>query len=141
MSGSLTKPLAVSADLRLSVDEHDVWIRGADEQLVVELPSLRAGAALLRSLPSRTRPATWLQGTHQLLHTAGLTADVHLAGKPLLRLGHAATPGLLSRVLRLGDVDVRPLASRRATRYGVLLGASLLLAVLATRYWLLHRKT
>ena len=128
--------LAVTADLRLAVDGHDVRITGAKQHLLIELPSLRAGAVLLRSGPFHTRRAQRLRDIHQALRAAGLTAEIRVAGKTLARLGSQARSGALPRLVRLDGMDTRPAGSLRRLSA---LGLSLLAGVAALG-WYLNRK-
>ena len=141
---TVPRPLAVTADLRLAVDGHDVRITGEARRLVVDLPSLRAGAVLLRSGPFRIRRAARLAGLNRALRAAGLTAEVRVAGAPFARLGLEARPGGLARLLRLGDLEMRPARSLRRLLRPYLWGAAVvglpLLAGLAVLGRYLNRK-
>ena len=104
-------PLDIDADLDLQVDGETVRVRGTGPQVVVELPSLRAGAALMRSGPFQTRRRARLDLIDRLLRRAGLTAEVRLSGALLARLGTGSRPGAVARLLRLGALEVRPTRS------------------------------
>lgn len=104
-------PLDVSADLELQVDGETIHIRGDGPRFVVDLPSLRAGSAVMRGGPFRTHRRARLSRIDDLLRRAGLTADVRLSGVRLARLGAGARPGAFARLLRLGAVEVWPARS------------------------------
>lgn len=108
------KPLDVAANLHLQVEDEDVHIYGEGARIVVALPSLKAGSLLMNSSPFTTSRRKQLRLTNRWLQRAGLTVDVHLAGRPWARIGAATRPGALARLLRLGDLDVRTGPSIRA---------------------------
>jgi hypothetical protein len=104
----MPRTTTVSADLLLHTEEGAISITGDGRRLDVDLPSLRAGWAVVRAGSfGGARPARVVQ-VHRLLQDAGLTADVRLRGTPFARLGTDATPGAFARLLRLGGVEVHP---------------------------------
>lgn len=111
----MAHPLDVFADLQLAIDGEDVDLKASGDQVVVDLPSLRAGRRLLagQSLLGGQFPG----GTAQLqdaLQGAGLTAEVRLRGDPVARVGKGARPGRLGRLLRLDGIEVKPARTLRA---------------------------
>ena len=122
--------LTVEADLVLTVNGEEVQIDGRDDLLTIDLPSLRAGRALLHSGPfvsdrvDRFKMADWL------LRDVGLTANVNLRGQHIARLGKEARPGRIARLLRLGQAEVYP-GSVVATSIRSRKGMTLVLAGLA----------
>lgn len=102
------RPLAVEADLVLTIDGEDVQIDGRDDLVTIDLPSLRAGRTLLHSGPFATERVDRFRMVDWLLRDAGLTADVKLRGRQIARLGKAARPGRIARLLRLGQAEVYP---------------------------------
>lgn len=79
----------VTADLALAVDGFDLRITAARRRVVVDLPSLRAGSALVRSLPGGL---TRLAALRRLVRRYGLTVVVRVGGYPLARFGRFLSP-------------------------------------------------
>ena len=105
----MSLPLDVLADLNLAVDGEDISIEGDGDRIVVDLPSLRAGRRLVNSGPfALGRRSAQMNQLHRSLQGAGLSVEVRLQGDPIARVGAGAQPGLLSRALDLGAVEVRP---------------------------------
>ena len=121
-------PLNVMADLALSVDGEDVQIEADGDVIVVKLADVRAARKLLRVAPVGRSRAERLGQIHDALSAAGLTAEVRLYDETVARLGKGARPGRTSKLLRLGDLEVRPgrpiasAARRRPGTAAVLLG-------------------
>ena len=88
----MSLPLEVLADLRLAVDGEDIDIRGTGDQIVVDLPSLRAGRRLLASGPFATDRARTTGRVHEALRISGLTAEVRLRGDSIARIRGAPRP-------------------------------------------------
>jgi hypothetical protein len=107
-------PLEVLADLRLAVDGEAIDIRGTGDRLVVDLPSLRAGRRLLSSGPFAHHQARTAARVHEALELSGITAEVRLQGACIARIGAAAQPGLLGRLLPVPGVEVTPAPPLRA---------------------------
>jgi hypothetical protein len=122
----MARALSVLADLSLALDGEDVKIQGDGDRIVIDLPSFKAGRALLRAGPfaQQQRQAGLIQA-NALLQEAGLTVDVRYAGEVIGRIGAEAQPSAVSRLLQVGGVEVRPTRSLRAAvrrRPGLLLG-------------------
>ena len=101
-------PLSVMADLALSVDGEDVRIEADGDVIRIKLANARAARKLLRAAPLGRFQADGLRQIHEVLSASGLTAEVLLYGEPVARLGKNARPGRTSRLLRLGQAEVRP---------------------------------
>jgi len=134
-------PLEVLADLQLSIDGEQIDIRGNGKTIVVDLPSLEAGQKLVTTGPlaigDRQRS---MERVNEALSIAGLTVDVRLRGDTLARVGAGARPGGLSRLLRLGSIEIRSSRTllavareRPLATVGVVLGLVLLVALLLRR--------
>ncbi|MEM1127149.1 MAG: hypothetical protein AAGI71_10905 [Bacteroidota bacterium] len=111
-------PLDILADLRIDVDGEAVTVSGAGDRVVVNVPSPQVAQKILRTpLPGvqQDRRAQ-LRRVSEELHGAGVTLDVHLQGTPLARLGKEARPGGWSRLLNLGQAEVRSVAALGAAR-------------------------
>jgi len=134
-------PLDVLADLQLAVDGEEISIRGDGDRLVVDLPSLRAGRRLLQSGPfaleTEPTPVTQL---HEVLGGAGVSVEVRLQGDPIARMGAGAEPGLLSRALNLGAVELRPTRSvLRAMQRRPVLTAAVIAGLVVLLGWMVRR--
>ncbi len=137
----MSRPLEVLADLQLAVDGEEISIRGEGDRLVVDLPSLRAGRRLVRSGPFALEtdpdPMTRL---HDVLEGTGLSVEVRLQGDPVARAGAGAEPGLLSRALNLGPVELRPAQSvRRVVRRRPILAAAVIVGLVVLLGWIVRR--
>ncbi len=123
----MARPLSVIADLSLDLDGEDIEIRGDGNRVIVDLPSLQAGRALFQAGPfSRYGRRAGLATMNVFLRETDLTVDVQYAGETVVRLGAAAKPNTVARLLNLGEIEVRPAKSVRAVfrrRPGLLLGA------------------
>jgi len=95
-------PLAVDADLTVSVDETQLSVIGYDDLVAVDLPSFAAAVGLWRQLGSSTMDAA------AALASVGLTAEVRIRGAPVVRLGEDASPSSLAQSLGLGPVELVP---------------------------------
>ncbi|MFP4229209.1 MAG: hypothetical protein ACLFTE_10325 [Salinivenus sp.] len=134
-------PIEVLADLQLAVDGEDISIQGDGDQIVVDLPSLRAGRRLVNSGPfALGRRSDQMDRLHQALDVSGIGVVVRLRGESIARLGKGAEPGLLSRVLDLGAVEVRPARPLlQALRERPLLAAAVLAGLVVLLGWLIRR--
>lgn len=99
----------LSARLVLSLGNDDFLVNAIDDQVVVDLPSWRAGLALLRLQPARGRRAHFLAQAQQEIAAADLRVQFRLAGRTVARLGLKTQTRLLSRLLGLGLLELRPL--------------------------------
>lgn len=93
------RPLDVSADLTLDVDDATVTIRGYGDLIVVRTPSLAAARALS------------VVGTRPLLshlRDADVTLDLRVRGHSVARAGPGHDPGPLSRALGVAPARISP---------------------------------
>jgi hypothetical protein len=135
-------PLEVLADLELAVDGENVQIRGDGDRIVVDLPSLRAGRRLVTHGPLATGDRERrLRQVNEALRIAGITVDVRLGGDVIARIGEGARPSTVSRLLRLGDVEVRTGPSvKSAARERPLVTAGVVAGLVAFLAWLFFRR-
>jgi len=134
-------PLEVLADLHLAVDGEDVEIRGDGDRIVVDLPTLRAGRRLLTHGPLATGDRERsLKRVNEALQIAGLTVDIRLDGETIARVGSRARPSGFARLLKLGNIEVRPVQPlKREAGRRPLLTAAILAGLVALVTWLLFR--
>lgn len=90
------EPVDVAADLTLTIDSQPVNIESYTDTILVDLPSVRVGVALLRTERSR------LPELNRVLHDLDVTVLVQIDGTPIARIGAAARP----QVADLAPVEV-----------------------------------
>ncbi|QCJ48056.1 MULTISPECIES: hypothetical protein [Haloprofundus] len=94
------RPLDVTAELTLTVEDEDVRVVGYGELVVVDAPSLAGALALLRGTG---RLPTERFGEN--VRAADVTVDVRVDGVSVARLGPGIRPDALSR--RVGVAPAR----------------------------------
>lgn len=105
----MATPLDVLANLSMVANGEDVRVHADGGTVVVELSSFRAGTSLLSLLPLQGREgAQHLARLSDALRAADLTVEVRVRGDVIARLGAKAQAGSASRLLSLGEVEVRP---------------------------------
>ena len=92
--------LLVDADLTVERDGVAFSVRGYDDLVAVDLPSLGAAFALWRDRPVEGRDAA------AALTAAGLTVEIRVRGAPVARLGADAVPSPLANRLGLGPIEL-----------------------------------
>jgi hypothetical protein len=100
--------LDVSADLTVTVDGHELQVEAYTDRVLVEFPSLRAAAALLRSAPDSPGGAgTGARGSLPgALAAADLTAVARVGARRIATVGAGASGPL--RHLGYDHVAVSP---------------------------------
>jgi hypothetical protein len=96
--------ISVTANLSVTVDNVDLAISTVGDRIRVQVPSVGAGIRLLRGEYER------LPALSRVLAEADLTAEIRVGSAVISVAGADATPGMLSRLLSLGPVEVRPRA-------------------------------
>lgn len=100
--------LDIQADLALTVDGEPVTVRSEGDALVAAFESVPRALRVLRSLPfpgGSGRRAT-LRTAAGTVKVAGVDVLVRVGRRVIARAGPAAQPGWLSRLLRLGEVEI-----------------------------------
>ncbi|EMA07645.1 hypothetical protein SAMN05443574_106162 [Haloarcula vallismortis] len=92
--------LLVDADLTVERDGVAFTVRGYDDLVAVDLPSLGAAFSLWRDRPVQGRSVA------AALAAAGLTAEIRVRGAPVARLGADAVPSPLAKRLGFGPVQL-----------------------------------
>ncbi|MGE0825965.1 MAG: hypothetical protein AB7G75_22440 [Candidatus Binatia bacterium] len=100
--------LALSARLVVSCGDNDFLVNATHDLVVVDLPSLRAGVALLRLQPARGGREHLIAHLQRVMTIGDLKMHFRLAGRIVARLSPEARPGLLSRLLGLGSLALQP---------------------------------
>ncbi len=138
----MSLPLEVLADLTLAIDGEDLQIRGDGDVLMVDVPSVRAARRLLSSGPwsAEVRQKRAKQ-FNEVLQMAGITINVRYKGEVVARLGAAARPNAVSRLLRFTGVEVHPVKAVRAqakanplATLAVIGGTTALIALIISRF-------
>ena len=75
--------------------------------IVVELPSLRAGASIVGRWPGGQGRRRALRRIHEGLTGAGLKLEVKVGSRTIGRLGAGSRPGLASRLLGFDPLEIR----------------------------------
>lgn len=95
-------PLAVEADLDLTINGARADIRSTGDRLFVEFPSLRALGRARRGLPQ-----TRMTEANALLAETDLTIEIRSRGRTVVAIGADAPAGRLSRWLGTAPAQVR----------------------------------
>lgn len=133
----MARPLEVSADLDLAVDGERIDVQADGKRIVVDLPSLQAGQRLLEAVPIADDLRKQSGPARQALGAAGLTVEVQLQGASIAVVGTEAAPSRIGRMLRLGDVELRPVdAIRQVVQHRPVLTAVVLSGLFAFVGWL-----
>jgi hypothetical protein len=109
-------PLALSARLVLSLEDNDFLVNATDDKIVVDLPSWRAGLTVLRLQRLRGGWGQLLAQAQRWMPVADFAVQFRLAGNVVARLGTDTRPGIVSWLLGLGPLEVRPLQLLRSVR-------------------------
>ena len=94
------KNLAVDADLTIQHRAGDIRVHAEGGPIRVDLP-----LALWRARPSRRARRAGLARLDRALAFAGLTMDMHVAGRRVLRLGAERSVPWFARVLGLNPAS------------------------------------
>ena len=100
--------LDIQADLSITVDGEPVSVRSEGEVLVASFQSVLKALHVLQTVPfpdGAGRRAT-LRTAAGTVRLSGVDVLVRVGRRTVARAGPAAQPGWLSRLLRLGDVEV-----------------------------------
>lgn len=100
--------LAIDADLSLSVDGEPVSVHSEGDELIATFRSVRKALSVLRTLPFPTGPGrrAKIRTASGAMTVTGLDVLVRVGRRTVARAGPAARPGVVSRLLRLGNVQV-----------------------------------
>ena len=100
------RPLAIDADLDVSIDGHAMKIAGHGRHLVIDVASVRTAWRLFRD---RSFASQVTNGMLPVLNAAGIVVDVRVAGRSVGRAGPGVQTNRMGRWLRLPGVEVRTL--------------------------------
>ena len=93
----------------LGEDDEPLRIEGRGEVVSLELPSLGVGRSLARRAGGRSKRQEVISRLQAGLRVADLTLQVHVAGRPVARLTPHSEATLLSRLLGVGAMELKPM--------------------------------
>lgn len=82
----MSRPVDVTADLTVTVESQPIAVESYTDTILVDLPSVRVGVAILRTEAGRLRPLD------RTLREFDLTLAVLVDGTPVARIGTNADP-------------------------------------------------
>lgn len=85
-------------------------VAGRGDVVSVDLPSLWVGRSLAKQTAGRSARQAVISRLQAGLRRADLTLQVHVAGRPIARLAPNSEATLLSRLLGLGAMELKPMA-------------------------------
>jgi hypothetical protein len=104
----MNAPLDVFARLSLVDGEgKEISVRAEDEVITVTVPSLWIGRPVLKQLSDRQRRQRLIGYAHDGLDRADLMVELRVSQRLIARIGPRARPGLWSRLLGLGPVELK----------------------------------
>ena len=115
----MANALDVLGELMVEIGDSSVRVEARGDTIVVELPSLRAGYAILRRSPGGRGRGRTIRRVHDGLAGAGLRLEVRVGPSTIGVMGLGARSGLISRLLGVAPMEVQVgglLAARRQAR-------------------------
>lgn len=107
----MTLPVDVLGELSLSVEGGEqLLVEGHSDTIAVDLPSLSAGRSLVKHANGRSQRQRVIGSLQAGLRHADLTLQVRVAGRPVAHLAPQSKATVLSRLLGLGPMKIKPLA-------------------------------
>lgn len=110
-----TPPLAVAADLTLTIGDAEATLRSTGERLFLEFPSLVAAVRAFRSLP-----ATEHSRLHGALTAADLALEVRARNRTLAVVGAGAEAGPIAHQFGRDPAEIRLCGTLSAAWAGAL---------------------
>jgi hypothetical protein len=108
-------PLDIFARLEVLVAGNDILVRADDGLIIIELPDLRAGRALLKMGPVRYERVKLIERMQAKLAGSDLRMEFRVTGRMIARLGIGVRPGIASWLFGLRPLEIRPLQMLLAT--------------------------
>jgi len=109
--------LEVVGQLLVEMGDDSARIEARGERIVIDLPCLDAGVAVLRRWSRGRDGRSTIRRFHLMLTSVGLSVQVDIASETVGLLGFDARPGLISRLLGLYPLEIRLGALWRAPRH------------------------
>lgn len=106
----MTRPVDVLGELSVTGEGGEqLQVEGRGDAISIALPSLWVGRSLARQTAGRSKRQWVVIKLQAGLRRADLTLHVHVAGRPIARLAPHSKATLLSRLLGLGAVEIKPM--------------------------------
>ncbi len=99
--------LDVVGQLMVEMGGSSARVEARCDTIVVELPGLRDGLAILKGWPGGRGRRRAIGGIHDGLTSAGLSLEIKVGSRTVARLGVGARAGVVSRLLGLAPLEVR----------------------------------
>ncbi len=97
------------ADFVASLEGDEVRVTADGSVITVAVPDMTMGLRLWNNTAPRYKERAALELLDQTLRSLDVNLAIQVAGQTVARVGKAARPGLTSRVLGLGPVEVAAL--------------------------------
>ena len=108
-------PVDVLGELSvLSEGAGELRVAAKGAVISVDLPSVAAGRVLARQVAGRMKRNEAIDRLHSGLRLADLTLEVTVAGTPIAHLAPASETTLLSRLLGVSPMKLKPMGLLRA---------------------------
>jgi len=106
----MTRPVDVLGELSVTGEGGEqLQVEGRGDTISVTLRSLWVGRSLARQAAGRSKRQVVISRLQAGLRRADLTLQVQVAGRPVARLAPHSKATLLSRLLGLGAMELRPM--------------------------------
>lgn len=100
--------LDIIGEVQALFRDQTILLRASHDVITIEFPNLRAGMAALRVSGGRVQRTKWIGRVSAALHATSLNVDLQIASTTVAHLGTDARPGLMSHLLGVGEVEIRP---------------------------------
>lgn len=107
----MARPVDVLGEISVSGEKGEqLRVVGRGDAIAVNLPNLWTGRLLARQAHNRSRRQAAISKLQSHLQRANLTLQIEIAGKPVAYLSSHSQATLLSRLLGLGSIELKPMA-------------------------------
>ena len=107
----MTRPLDIYADLTLMSDSGAKMAVKADGRVIeLEMSSLKDGYLVANKLTNRQQRKQTLERSQQVLAMSDVVLHIRIAKRIIALLTPQSRPTLLSRLLGIAPVEIKPLA-------------------------------
>ena len=104
----LKLPLDIVGEVQARLNDDAILVTAERDTILVDLPRRRLGLRALRRSGGRAHREEVLRGMQATLQLADLTVHFRLMGRIVARLGAGTRPGVLSWVLGVRPLQIRP---------------------------------
>lgn len=107
----MRRPVDVLGELSVTSEGGEkLRVEGRGDAISIALPSLWVGRSLARpTAGGRSKRKAAISRLQAGLRRADLTLQVHVAGRPIARLAPHSEATLLSRLMGLGPMELKPM--------------------------------